>query len=126
MAVIAGPENPTTAKAQAPRSWRTIYGLKSAANAVHVSENLALYEREANFLFSDAMRIQGFTALLNNCSLCLIKPHAMKYAGLIIDRILDEGFEISAMQSQFLERTHAEEFLELYKVVLQDINETID
>ena len=56
----------------------------------------------------------------------MIKPHAIPFAGLIIDRILDEGFEISAMQSQFLERTHAEEFLDLYKVVLPDFAETID
>ena len=39
---------------------------------------------------------------------------------------MDEGFEISAIQSQFLERSHAEEFLDLYRVVLPDFCETID
>lgn len=43
-----------------------------------------------------------------------------------MDRILDEGFEISAIQSQYLERNHAEEFLDLYKVVLPDFSESID
>jgi nucleoside-diphosphate kinase len=50
----------------------------------------------------------------------------MQFAGLIVDRILEEGFEISAMQSQFLERIHAEEFLDLYRVVLPDFAESID
>jgi nucleoside-diphosphate kinase len=52
------------------------------------------------------MKVNGFTAMLNNCTLCLIKPHAIEsgFAGHIIDRILEEGFEISAMASYFLDR----------------------
>jgi len=44
--------------------------------------------------------------MLNNCSLCLIKPHVIAggLAGQVIDRVLDEGFEISAMASVFLNR----------------------
>jgi len=52
------------------------------------------------------MKVNGFTAMLNNCTLCFIKPHAIEsgFAGHIIDRILEEGFEISAMASYFLDR----------------------
>lgn len=96
VAVIAGPENPSTAKQQAPKSWRAVYGSQGVLNGVHISETQSAYQRESDFIFSEATRIQGFTALLNNCSLCLIKPHAIAFAGQIIDRILDEGFEISA------------------------------
>ncbi len=42
------------------------------------------------------------------------------YAGKIIDRVLEEGFEISAMQTFFLDRATAEEFFELYKGVLPE------
>lgn len=97
--MIAGPENPAVAKQQAPKSWRSVYGTAGASNAIHVSDNATAHKREADYIFSDTVRIQGFTAMLNNCSLCLIKPHALPQAGAIIDRILDEGYEISAMQS---------------------------
>lgn len=74
------------------------------------------------------MRIGGFTALLNNCTLCLIKPHAViqGQAGQIIDKVLDEGFEISALTSCYLERRQAEDFLDLYRGVIPDFNNTVD
>ena len=74
------------------------------------------------------MRQAGFTAQLSNCSLCLLKPHvvASGHAGAIIDRILDEGFEISAMQSCFLTRGEAEEFMTIYRTVLRDFSQTVD
>jgi nucleoside-diphosphate kinase len=74
------------------------------------------------------MRISGFTAMLSNCTLCLIKPHAIEagFAGHIIDRILEEGFEISAMSSYFLDRTNADEFMDLYKGIIPDFQSTID
>lgn len=48
----------------------------------------------------------------------MIKPHIIKQklAGKIIEIILQEGYEISAMQSFFLDRPTSEEFLDLYKV----------
>ena len=66
--------------------------------------------------------------MLNNCSLCIIKPHSVQsgLTGKILDRILEEGFEVSALQSFFLDRTIAEDFFELYKGVLPDFNQMID
>ena len=43
-----------------------------------------------------------------------------------MQRILDEGYEISAMSSYFLSRDHAEEFLDLYKPAIKDFSKTID
>lgn len=62
------------------------------------------------------------TALLSNSTCCVIKPHiiAAGQAGQIIDRILEEGFEISAMQMFNLDRPTAEEFLEIYRGVLPE------
>ena len=56
------------------------------------------------------------SALFSNCTCAVIKPHAIQagYAGQIIDTILSEGFEISAMQMFHLDRPTAEEFLEIY------------
>ena len=84
--------------------------------------------RETELFFSEQVRSAGFTAQLTNCSLCLIKPHtvASGHAGAIIDRILDEGFEISAISSVFLNRSEAEEFMQLYKTLVRDFSQTID
>ena len=52
-----------------------------------------------------------------NCTLCLIKPHAVKskQIGQIVDAILSSGFEISAMQMILFDHTVAQEFYEAYK-----------
>ena len=62
------------------------------------------------------------TAVLNNCTLCLIKPHVLKegIAGQVIDAILEAGFEISAMELFNLSQPVIEEFYEVYKGVLPE------
>jgi len=62
------------------------------------------------------------TAVFNNCSLCLIKPHMFTegLAGQVIDMILDAGFEISAMEMFSLTRPVIEEFYDVYKGVLPE------
>lgn len=62
------------------------------------------------------------SALFTNCTCAVIKPHAVQagHAGQIIDTILAEGFEISAMQMFHLDRPTAEEFFEIYQGVLPE------
>ena len=62
------------------------------------------------------------TAFFNNCTCCIIKPHVVLSgdAGKIIDTILEEGFEISAMEMFTLQKPTAEEFFEIYKGVLPE------
>ena len=62
------------------------------------------------------------TAVLNNCTLCLIKPHVLKegIAGQVIDAILEAGFEISAMELFNLSQPVIEEFYKVYKGVLPE------
>ena len=52
----------------------------------------------------------------------MIKPHAIqnKQVGKIVDLILGEGFEISAMEMFYLDKPTAEEFFEIYKGVLPE------
>jgi len=62
------------------------------------------------------------TAVLDNCSLCIIKPHIVKSGqlGQVIDMILQNGFEISAAEMFHLSREVIEEFMEVYKGVLPE------
>ena len=55
-------------------------------------------QRELDFFFSDKSNLKT-TAIFNNCTCCVIKPHIVMSgnAGRVIDMILGEGFEISAM-----------------------------
>ena len=52
----------------------------------------------------------------------VIKPHvvAAGQAGEVINTILEEGFEISAMQMFNLDKPTAQEFLEIYRGVLPE------
>lgn len=54
--------------------------------------------------------------------MCIIKPHivAAGQAGMIIDLILQEGFEISAMEMFHLNKPTIEEFYDVYKGVLPE------
>jgi nucleoside-diphosphate kinase len=62
------------------------------------------------------------TAVLNNCTLCLIKPHILREGklGHVIDLILSAGFEISALELFNLTRPVVEEFYDVYKGVLPE------
>lgn len=71
--------------------------------------------------------LSSSTATLDNCTCCIIKPHAVKakHAGAIIDDIISQGYEISAMRSLLFERVQAEEFLEVYKGVVPEYGDHV-
>ena len=52
----------------------------------------------------------------------MIKPHAIRAgdAGKIVDIVLEEGFEISALEQFNLDRPTSEEFFEVYKGVFPE------
>ncbi|CDW91111.1 nucleoside diphosphate kinase [Stylonychia lemnae] len=106
---------------------RAIFGSDGLKNAIHVAQDEQRYKSEIDIFFNDKYKYCQ-PAILNNCSLLLIKPHVIQsgQAGRIIDRVLEEGFEISAMQTFFLDRATAEEFFELYKGVLPEYSLMID
>lgn len=116
---MIGPENSVTAKIQASSSLRAAYGTDAVRNAVHGSNNNQQKTSELNLWFSSQLKT---SALFTNCTCAVIKPHAIQagYAGQIIDTILSEGFEISAMQMFYLDRPTAEEFFEIYQGVLPE------
>ena len=62
------------------------------------------------------------TACFDNSTCCIIKPHALRerLVGRVLDIILSAGFEITAAEALFFDRSKAEEFLEVYKGVIPD------
>jgi len=82
MGILAGPESPTLAKEgnETDRmSLRAVFGVDGTKNAIHVSRYDQGYQREVGIFFSDKLIKEGGCnpAVLNNCSLCIIKPHAV-------------------------------------------------
>ena len=119
-----GPTNTLKAKQEAPNSIRALFGTDGTQNAVHGSDAPGSMKRETEFWFGGDARSRPMktTAQLNNCTLCIIKPHIVQsgQAGMIIDMILQEGFEISAMEMFYLSRATIEEFYDVYKSVLPE------
>jgi len=68
------------------------------------------------------------TASFQDCALCLVKPHSVAKgdAGQIIDDIITDGFEITAMQMFTMDRPNAEEFLDVYKGVVPEYCRMVD
>lgn len=119
-----GPTNSLTAKQEAPECLRARFGTDGTKNALHGSDSVGSYRRENEFWFKadPATRPMQTTAVLDNCTLCLIKPHMLRDGNLgkVIDMILEAGFEISAMESFNLTRPVLEEFLYVYRGVLPE------
>ena len=113
-----------TAKEEAPHSLRALFGTDGTQNAVHGSDSSLSAERELELFFG---RKHPTTAIFNNCTLGLIKPHVvMKNMGSILDTILSEGFEISAMKLYTLPKGVVEEFYEVYRGILPEYHEVVE
>lgn len=125
---LAGPEDSERARSTAASSLRARYGRDETRNAVHVSENAEAAARELQYFFPDAkskcQKGPRHTALLQNCTCCIVKPHAVqaKLVGGIIDDIQAAGYVISAMQQFCVNSFISSEFLEIYKGVLPEYN----
>ena len=122
---VIGPTNTENAKAQAPQSIRARFGTDGTKNAVHGSDSLGSYKREHDFWFAGedpTARPMQTTAVLDNCTLCLIKPHIQREGktGQVLDMILQAGFEISAMELFNMSRAVIEEFYSVYKGVIPE------
>lgn len=66
--------NSVLAKTQQPNTIRAAFGKDAMRNAIHGSESPDNYKREQAYFFSSARKT---TAMLNNCTCCIIKPHAI-------------------------------------------------
>ena len=74
---LIGPTNTQKAKEEAPNSLRALFGTDGTKNAVHGSDSRESVEREVSFFFGPEGKDKPMktSAILSNCSLCIIKPH---------------------------------------------------
>ncbi|KAJ8350381.1 hypothetical protein SKAU_G00255110 [Synaphobranchus kaupii] len=120
---ILGPTDSALALKDTPNSLRARFGTDGTKNAAHGSDSLASAARELEFFFPSATGSgPPSTAKCTDCTCCVIKPHAISEAltGKILTSISQAGFEISALQMFNLDRANAEEFLEIYKGVVDE------
>lgn len=125
---LLGPTDSATARNQAPMSVRAKFGTDNTKNAAHGSDSPESAQREIDFFFGGLIFRGKNTATFSDCTLCIIKPHAIiqGLTGKIIAAIISKGFEISAVQMFHLERANAEEFHEVYKGVVNEYKSMVD
>jgi nucleoside-diphosphate kinase len=121
---LMGAPNPAQARAENPRSIRAQFGNDEIANAVYGSASGEAAAGEIEYFFGDG-NVWPTTAIFDNCALCVVRPHAFASSGDIVDQILSNGFEISAMQVWYMDKATAEEFSEVYKGVLPEYHDMV-
>lgn len=67
------------------------------------------------------------TSTLDCCTCCVIKPHAVKSKSIggILDIVIKQGYEISAVDSFQFDKRASEEFLEVYKGVVPEYSDHV-
>ena len=102
--------------------------MKSVVGDVKRFISAAATSQEAGFVFAINQSEQEFeeptgqNAISQECTLCLIKPHALVdgLTGKIIHDIVTAGFSIAQMKLFHLKTENAQEFLEVYKGVVPE------
>ncbi|KAF4127605.1 Nucleoside diphosphate kinase domain-containing protein [Phytophthora infestans] len=67
------------------------------------------------------------TAVLDNCTLCLIRPRIVREAcvGEILDAIIAAGFEVSALKLVHFQMNEVDELFKIYKGVVRQYHEML-
>ncbi|KAF1795271.1 Nucleoside diphosphate kinase [Phytophthora cactorum] len=67
------------------------------------------------------------TAVLDNCTLCLIRPRIVREAcvGEILNAIVAAGFEVSALKLVHFQMNEADELFQIYKGVVRQYHEML-
>lgn len=67
------------------------------------------------------------TATFDSCTCGIVKPHAVKskHVGKVLDVIISQGYEISAVSYIYFEMLQAEEFYEVYKDVIPEYGDHV-
>lgn len=122
---LLGPDNPIDARKTHPNSFRAIYGIDQAQNAIDASSSFEEAVAHACFFFPDGTekRPPPATVRIENTTCCIIKPHAIAEGklGSIITEISSK-FQITALQMYYLTNPNVDEFLEVYKGVVTDFH----
>ncbi|XP_041974966.1 nucleoside diphosphate kinase 7 [Aricia agestis] len=125
---LAGDKDPTKA---AEGTIRALYGEDLIKNCVDVAPSLEVAVKNINYFFPPAtmnsVRLK-LTATLSNCTLCIVKPHAIREGklGAALEAIDEGGFDITALNMFVVENVNAAEFYEVYKGIVQEYKGMVD
>lgn len=124
---LLGPTDSALARCEAPSSVRARFGTDNTRNACHGSDSPQAAAREVEFFFPSGGAPRQNTAVFADCTCCVIKPQAVMegQAGPIISQIEHAGFQITALQMFHLDQANAQEFLEVYKGVVQEYQDMV-
>ncbi|KAH7966296.1 hypothetical protein HPB49_015066 [Dermacentor silvarum] len=84
-----------------------------------ISKDKPSAEKESVVLFGNQFERRCNTAVFENTTCCVVKPHVFKDGNVssVLRKILTSGFELTALQMFHLDCAKAEEFLLVYKGV---------
>ncbi|KAJ8736242.1 hypothetical protein PYW08_006898 [Mythimna loreyi] len=119
---IIGDKDPHKA---APGTIRALYGVDPVRNCIHASSTIEDAAFDIDYFFppppmrSTRLRL---TATLSNCTLCIIKPHAIREGklGAALELIDEGGFNVTALNMVIVENINAAEFYEVYKGIVPE------
>lgn len=123
---LAGDVDPVVAKKQQPRSLRASYGTDWVRNTLYFAEDHEQIEKDLNFFFA---RKHVSTAILTNCTLAVILPHAVREGllGVLLTEIVEGGhFDLSALELFKMDYKAAYEFLEAYQLALPEFRAKVE
>lgn len=85
-------------------------------------------EGDIKAIHEAALGAGSTTARLRDCAVCVIKPHAITSGqqGAILQRLLDEGFIVTALGQYTMTTADAEDFLEVYNGVVPEYKKLIE
>ncbi|XP_039757253.1 nucleoside diphosphate kinase 7 [Pararge aegeria] len=119
---ILGHRDPLKAE---PGSIRALYGTDAVRNCAHVSPTPEAAVEDLDYVFPppplSSIRLR-LTATLSNCTLCIVKPHAIREGklGTALEAIDEGGFNVTALNMFMVENINAGEFFEVYKGIVQE------
>eukprot|EP00922_Rhytidocystis_sp_ex-Travisia-forbesii_P040134 GHVS01059687.1.p1 GENE.GHVS01059687.1~~GHVS01059687.1.p1 ORF type:complete len:375 (+),score=30.25 GHVS01059687.1:2034-3158(+) len=97
-----------------------------SVNHVILDVSMADCRQTVEDLFTAHMKTAASFGASENSTCGIIRPHALKSAGLIIDQICESGFSINSIQLQRLDNAEAEHFLEVYKTAVPGYSQMVD
>lgn len=123
---LLGPEDPNQ-WSSAQNTIRGQFGTDLIQNAAYGSCDERQAQIDVDFFFGENRGRFAQTAVFDNCTLCIIKPHVISQlaAAKVIDDVLARGFEISACQMFKEYRPNIEEFFEVYKEVIPEYQDMV-
>uniref|UniRef100_A0A3P9PTC5 Nucleoside diphosphate kinase homolog 7 n=1 Tax=Poecilia reticulata TaxID=8081 RepID=A0A3P9PTC5_POERE len=112
---LLGPADSAVARQEVPQSLRAKFGTDTIQNVCHGSESLAAAARELEFFFPSTVgHGPGNTAVCEDSTCCIIKPHAIAEGQVITYKSCVKKILFN------IDYANAEEFYEIYRGVVME------